>query len=183
MSKDYNQMYADKLAALKESVVGSKIMDALEIKKIGNSKIDQICEAMTKITGKPVYEDFNFRTGKIFGILRSIVQNPKQRKELLEVTGLTKDIIDIYFEVSGNLPYATKDNQMNVGRPMDIAATKELIAIVASKFDVLVEEADLADITQERWDRLYATALEKTAETVKHNKEHGDTVPAEGYEE
>ena len=177
--KDYAAMHKEKLEALKAKVIGSNINTALELKAIDNRKLDQICEAMTKITGVPVWKDFNFRTGKIFGILRSIFQNPKQRQQLLEATGLTDDYIDIYYNITGNLPYVTKDGILNEGRPMDVEATKEFITIVAAQFGVVVEEADLADITQERWDRLYNTAMEKAIETVKHTAQYGETVPTQ----
>ena len=183
MSKDYNVMYEEKLRKLKESVLGSTINDQLEMKAISNRKIEKITDAMSKVVGKKVWEDFNFRTGKILGILRFIAQNPIHRQELLEVTGLTQDYVDIYFKVCGNLPYLnTTDNTLNPGRPMDVEATKEFIKIVAAKFDLLVEDDDLLDITEERWQRLYANTLERISKTIEHNEQHGASIPQQ-YDE
>ena len=183
MSKDYNAMYEEKLKALKESVLGSAINDELEMKAISNRKIEKITDAMSKVVGKKVWEDFNFRTGKILGILRFIAQNPTHRQELLEVTGLTQDYVDIYFKVCGNLPYLnTTDNTLNVGRPMDVESTKNFVKIVAAKFDLLIEDDDLFDITEERWQRLYNNALERITKTVEHNEQYGNAIPQQ-YDE
>lgn len=180
MSKDYHKMYEERLANMKKKVMGSKIADILELKDIGNKKLDEIRSKMSVIVpGKnQVWDDFNFRTGKIFGILRFIGQNPQYRQQLLEVTGLNQNHVDIYFNVCGNLPYLNRtDNSINEGRPMDVEATKEFITVVAAEFGVVVEDSDLVDITQERWDRLYMSALEKIQETAKHNAEYGESVP------
>ena len=182
-NKDYNTMYEEKLKKLKQSVLGSSINDQLEMKAISNRKIEKITDAMSKVVGKKVWEDFNFRTGKILGILRFIAQNPQHRQQLLEVTGLTQDYVDIYFKVCGNLPYLnTTDNTLNTGRPMDVKATKDFVKIVAAKFDLLVEDDDVSDITEERWQRLYNNTLERITKTIEHNEQHGDSVPQQ-YDE
>ena len=181
--KDYQKMYEERLKKQKESVLDSNVNDQLEIKALGNRKIETLTDAMSKIVGKKVWEDFNFRTGKIFGILRFIAQNPIHRQQLLKVTGLTQDYVDIYFKVCGNLPYLnTTDNTLNPGRHMDVEATKEFIKIVAAKFDLLVEDDDVSDITEERWQRLYNNALERITKTIEHNEQHGDSVPQQ-YDE
>lgn len=183
MSKNYNQMYEEKVKKLKESILGTTINDQLEMKAISDKKLEAITEKMSKIVGKPVWEDFNFRTGKIFGIMRFILQNRQHTQELLKVTNLTKDYVDLWWDISGNLPYLnTTDNTLNVGRPMDVESTKEFIKLIAVKLDVLVEDSDLLDINQERWDRLYQNTLAKIAKTVEHNQLHGDSVPTQ-YDE
>ena len=172
-NKDYNAMYEEKLNKLKQSVLGSSINDQLEMKAISNRKIEKITDAMSKVVGKKVWEDFSFRTGKIFGILRFIAQNPQHRQQLLEATGLTQDYVDIYYKVCGNLPYVnTTDNSINPGRHMDVKATREFIKIVAAQFELLVEDDDLSDITEERWTRIYNSALERATETVSFNEKN-----------
>ena len=88
----------------------------------------------------------------------------------MEATGLTQDFIDVYFDVCGYLPYVnTTNNTVNVGKPMNVEATKEFIQVVASKWGLVVKDDDLSDITEERWDRLYNAALEKCNTTVEFN--------------
>lgn len=180
---DYQKIHDDMLNRMKEKLLGSTISQKLELKAISNKKIDEVIAKMNTILDpKKVWEDFNFRTGKIMGILRSIAQNPTKRQQLLEVTGLSQTHVDLYFEVVGNLPFPTNDNTINPGRHMDVEATKEFITLVGLHFGYVVEEADLADITEERWMHLYNNALERCAETIKHREEHADEVPL-AYEE
>ena len=180
---DFKKVHEAKLQDMKRKLLGSSISQKLELKAISNQQIDAVINKMNAILDpKKVWEDFNFRTGKIMGILRSIAQNPTKRQQLLEVTGLSQTHVDLYFEVVGNLPFPTNDNTINPGRHMDVEATKEFITLVGLHFGYVVEEADLADITEERWMHLYNNTLERCAETVKHREEHADEVPL-AYEE
>ena len=174
--KDYQKMHEDRLNALKESVLDSAIKDQLELKAISNKKLEAITDSMSKITGKRVWEDFSFRTGKIFGILRFIVQNPLHRQDLLAATGLNNDYIDIYMKVCGNAPYVNTNNTLNPGKPMNVEATKEFIKIVAIELGLVVDDDDLSDITQERWDRIYQSALERAIDTIKFNEQNNPDV-------
>ena len=134
-------------------------------------------DSMSRITGKKVWEDFSFRTGKIFGILRFIVQNPLHRQDLLAATGLNNDYIDIYMKVCGNAPYVnTTNNTLNPGKHMNVEATKEFIKIVAVELGLVVDDDDLSDITQERWDRIYQSALERAIDTIKFNEQNNPDV-------
>lgn len=183
--KDYAKIYEDKMKKQTEKALNSSIHDILEIKSIGNSKLDEIRTKMSVIVPgrEKVWDDFAFRTGKIFGILRFIAQNAKYRTQLLEASGLTSEHIDIYFNICGNVPYLnSRDNSINPGRPMDVKATKEFIPYIGMKLGVVVEESDIADITQENWDRMYNAALEKITKTAQHNEEFGESIP-EHFEE
>lgn len=167
------ETYAKRLEEQKKSILGSKIAEQLEIKMFSNDKLDSLYKEMSSVTGKPVYEDFNFRSGKILGVLRHIFQNPKQRKELCEVTGLNTAVIDMYYQVCGNLPYLnTKTNTINAGRPMDCEATRDLIKYVASELNILIDDNDLLDINEERWERLSKNALEDAKATMEFNEKN-----------
>lgn len=168
-----DELYEAKLEEMKAKLLGGVIADKIKLRTISNKKIDEIVNKMNEvIKPKKVWEDFNFRTGKILGILRSIAQNPTKRQELLDITGLTQTHIDIYFEVAGNLPFITNDGTINPGRPMDVEQAKELIYHVGVHFGYVIEDADLSDITEERWYHLYNNAIERCAETIKHNEEN-----------
>ena len=79
----------------------------------------------------------------------------------------------MYFKYCGNLPYVnTTDNTVNMGKHMDVSATKDLIKIIAAQLEVVVEDEDLSDITEERWARLYNSALERAKETVAFNEQN-----------
>lgn len=171
----FSKTYEEKVKAQKEACFNSSITEMLEMKSISNKKLQEIMDKMSKITGKPVYEDFSYRSGKILGILRHMLQNPKQRQELCEVTGLNSAYVDLYYQVVGNLPYvSTKNGQLVLGREQDCEATKELVRAAGSTMGVLVEDSDLQDINPERWQRLYEAALEDAKNTIAFNEANGD---------
>ena len=170
---NYKKTYEQKLMEQKANILGNKIVEKLELKALSNKKLEEIYANMESICHKPVYEDFNFRTGKILGVLRYIFQNPKQRKELLEATGLSQAHVDLYYEVCGNLPYvSTKTNTLDVGRPMDCQSTRELIQATGLTLGVLVEDSDLLDINEDRWNRLYENAMADARKTIEFNEKN-----------
>lgn len=183
-------IYNEKIAKMKEKIYTSKVAELLDVKQISNEKLDKIIqEVNAKLPdgkqGKTnrVWDDFNFRCGKILGLLRTIFNHPKIRTELLEITGLTSEIIDLYYMVCGNLPYhEATTNTINPGRPMDVEATKELMIICGDILGFAIDDSDLADITQERWDRLTQLYRERAEDTMRLNAAHAQEVPAE-YDE
>lgn len=167
----FEKSYEKKLEAQKAAILSSPILEQLEQKAEGNKRLEKVMNEMSEITGKPVYEDFNFRTGKLFGIMRHLLQNPKQRQQLLEVTGLSSAHVDLYYQVCGNLPYvSTTNNQLVLGREMDCDMTKELLKVVATTLGVVIDDGDIADINQERWQKMYAKALADAEATVEFNQ-------------
>ena len=102
---NYQEVYQQRLGAMTESILGNKIKEEIEIKSIGDAKLTRLYEDMEQITGKPVYEDFNYRCGKVLGVLKHIAQNSKFSKQLYELTGLNRGYIDIYYSACGQLPY------------------------------------------------------------------------------
>lgn len=173
--------YEIKIAEMKKSLEHSSLNEELELKKIANKKLDEIYEDLQAIVGKPVWEDFNFRTGRILGILRFIAQNPKQRKDLLKATNLRQEYVDMYYRVAGNLPFVDTRNQLSLGRPMHVQQTRDLVKLVGIQLGVYIDENDLFDITEERWKKLYDNALERALETQEHNRISAE--PDGGYDE
>ena len=177
---NYQETYNAKLEAQKKAVLSSAITENIELAKLNDEKIEKLYEDMSAITGKPVYSDFSWRAGKIMGILRHIQQNPKKRKELLQLTGLSSAHIDMWWQVGGNLPYInTVSNTLNLGRPMDCNLAKELLKVVASELNILLDDVDIMDITESNWNRMYQKALEDAQKTIELNSETGNVT----YEE
>ena len=177
---NYQETFNAKLEAQKKAVVNNPIVENLELSKINDQKIEKLYSDMSAITGKPVYSDFSWRSGKVMGVLRHIQQNPKKRKELLELTGLSSAHVDMWWQVGGNLPYVnTVSNTLNLGRPMDCELSKQLLQVVASELGILLEEVDLIDINETNWNRMYQKALEDAQKTVELNAENANVT----YEE
>ena len=174
---NYQEVYQQRLGAMTESILGNKIKEEIEIKSIGDAKLTQLYKEMEEITGKTVYEDYNYCCGKVMGVLKHIAQNSKFSKQLYELTGLNRGYIDIYRSACGQTPYVNKgSNTVNIGRKMDVEATKELMMVTAAALGVILEEADLADINQQRWDKMYTDALEAATKTVELNDNVLDAV-------
>ena len=172
---NYQETFDKRLEEQKKAVASSPIMENIEISKINDNRADEIMEKMSEISGKPVYADFAWRTGKIIGILRHIFQNPKKRKELLMATGLSSAHIDLYYQVMGNLPYVrTTTNTLDPGRPMNCELAKQLIKAVGAELGILVEDSDLIDITDSNWQRLYDKAMEDALQTIEFNKQNAN---------
>lgn len=169
MTKTIQQLYEERMAKLNNNL-SENMKEELAIRDFGNDIYNDIVNKIKTITEKPVWEDFNFRTGKIFGILRTIIQNPLKKEEILAVTGLTQSMVDTFYAICGNIPYVDNKNVINYGRQMDVKATREFIPIVAAKLGLFVSDEDLADITQERWDKLYENGLKRAQETQEFNK-------------
>lgn len=183
-------IYEEKMAKMKDKIYTSKVAEALAVKQISNEKLDKIIQEINsklpdgkKGKTNRVWVDFNFRCGKIMGLLRTIFNHPKLRTELLEISGLSNEIIDLYYSECGNLPYhEVTTNTINLGRPMNVEATKELMVICGEILGFALDDSDLADITQERWDRLTQLYKERAEETIRLNAAHAQEVPAQ-YDE
>lgn len=173
--------YTQKMAEMQASVKDSALNEELELKNMANQRLTEIFSACEEIVKKPVWEDFNFRTGRILGLLRFIAQNPKQRDQLLMTTGLRQEHVDIYYRVAGNLPFCDNSNLIYHGRPMNVQGTKDLVKIVAIQLGVYIDDQDLFDITEERWEKLHKNALERAIETQQDNERNA--IPNGGYDE
>jgi hypothetical protein len=55
---NYNETFQSRLEAQKKNVLSSPIMESLELSKINDKRIQEIYDAMSAVTGKPVYSDF-----------------------------------------------------------------------------------------------------------------------------
>lgn len=178
--RDYQKLYQEKMEAMKTSNLSMDILEELEMNNISSNRTDSLMVEMSKVTGRQVFSDYNFRTGNIIGILRHIMQNRKYQTELLAVTGLSPAHIDFYFKHGGNLPYCdTKSNEVVMGRPMNCDKMRQFIPVVASILGILVNDEDLEDINQERWNALTRRAMENAIATSELNLQNGNVA----YEE
>lgn len=168
--------YLEKLNLQKQ--LNNEIIGEIQTLNITNDILDEIIAKVSDVIEKPVFDVFYWNTGKLFGLMNSIVMNRKQRQELMLITGLTTAQIDLWAKYSGIVPYYN-DKGLNIGKPMDIVKIKQLIPIIANTLGIIVEPDDLCDITQERWDRIYSSALESAMKTAEFEKNKN----VEEYEE
>lgn len=177
---DYQRIYQEKMQAMNQANLHSEIMEELEMGNISSQRINDLMTEMSKVTNRQVFADYNFRTGSIIGILRHIAQNRKYQSELLSITGLTQAHVDFYYRYGGNLPYCdSKSNEVVAGRPMDCDRMRQFLPIVAGILGVLINEEDLDDLNQERWDALTRRAMDTAIATSEMNMQNQGVV----YEE
>ena len=127
--------------------------------------LTSIVDSFESITGKKFYYDYNYRSGKLMGILRYISQNATHEDELLNASHLTKGHIQLYIQYAGNLPYIDKrSGKMIPARPQNQEVLIELLKHTASTLGL--SEPDTSDITSEQWDRLVSQAYERCQDNL-----------------
>lgn len=174
MNKNYAEIYAAKMSKMQKSNISAEILEELEMSNISSQRADSLMAEMSKVTGRPVFSDFNFRTGNIMGILRHIMQNRKVQDELFRITNLTNAHIDFWFKNGGNLPYCDpKTNVVVAGRNMNCEKIRQFIPVVAGILGILINPEDLDDINTDRWEQLYKRAMENAQETADLNIQNG----------
>ena len=108
------------------------------------------------------------------------MQNRKFQNELFAITGLNNSHIDFWFKYGGNMAYCDpKSNEVIAGRTMNCEKIRMFIPIVASILGVLINDEDLDDINQERWETLYKRSMENALATADMNLQNGNVA----YEE
>ena len=152
----------------KSSLSSSPLFKILEVKKNNAIIINKITEDMKVILGREVWNDFNFKAGKVMGLLRTIGMNRNVDFSCIVPT----EYVDLFFEYGGNLPYIDKTTgQLNEGRPMNPEMLIELMKFVYTHLGMEYLESEFDDITQERWDKLYKAAMERAEKNMNFNKE------------
>lgn len=152
----------------KSSLSTSPLFKILEIKKNNAIIINKITEDMKVILGREVWNDFNFKSGRVMGLLRTIGMNRNIDFSYIIPT----EYVDLFFEYGGNLPYIDKTTgQLNEGRPMNPSMIIELMKFVYTHLGMEFTDTEFNDITQERWDKLYKAALERAEKNMNFNKE------------
>lgn len=152
----------------KSSLSSSPLFKILEVKKNNAIIINKITEDMKVILGREVWNDFNFKAGKVMGLLRTIGMNRNVDFTYIIPT----EYVDLFFEYGGNLPYIDKTTgQLNEGRPMNPEMLIELMKFVYTHLGMEYLDSEFDDITQERWDKLYKAAMERAEKNMNFNNE------------
>lgn len=151
----------------KSSLSSSPLFKILEIKKNNAIILNKIAENMKVILGREVWNDFNFKSGKVMGLLRTIGMNRNIDFSFI----VPVEYVDLFFEYGGNLPYIDKTTgQLNEGRPMNPEMLIELLKFVYTHLGMEYLDSEFDDITQERWDKLYKAAMERATKNEEFNK-------------
>lgn len=141
-------------------------IEKLQAKKQNNVIINSISSNLQGVVGKPTWVEFNWKSGKVMGILRTMALN-RNNTSVFVASGIEPEIIDMYFDVAGNLPYIDKNGLLNLGRPQTCSEYVELLKYVYDKLNLVYDDTEFDDITEERWNALYAGNMERIRKTLE----------------
>lgn len=142
------------------------IYERIGQKKNNNLILNKITADISGIIGKSCWVEYNWRCGKVLGLLRTLSLN-RNIPAVFEVSGIEEEVIDLYYEVAGNLPYIDKNGQFNAGRPQFCEELIELMQYVYSKLGITAADNEFDDINQKHWDDLYNASMERIRKTLE----------------
>lgn len=140
--------------------------EKLQIKKQNNIIINDASSKLATVTGKPTWVEFNWKAGKVMGILRTMALN-RNNSSVFTTLDIEPEVIDIYYELAGNLPFIDKNGMLNVGRPQICSEYIELLKYVYDKLALVYDDTEFDDITEERWNTLYNSNMERIKKTLE----------------
>lgn len=141
-------------------------IEKLQIKKANNIIINNISSNLQAVVGKPTWVEYNWKSGKVMGILRTMALN-RNNSNVFVACNLEPEIVDMYYELGGNLPYIDKNGMLNLGRPQMCEEYIELLKYVYDKLNLVYDDDEFNDITEERWNTLYASNMERIKKTLE----------------
>jgi hypothetical protein len=100
------------------------------------------------------------------GLLRTLLLN-RNIPTVFQVSGIEEEIVDLYFDIAGNLPYIDKNGQINIGRPQQPEELIELLQHVYEQLGLVAMDNEFEDITKEHWDSLYNSNMERIRKTLE----------------
>ena len=141
-------------------------IEKLQIKKQNNNIINSISSNLQAVIGKSCWVEYNWKSGRVMGILRTMALN-RNNSNVFMVCDIEPEVIDMYFEVAGNLPYIDKNGLLNLGRPQMCGELIELLQYVYDKLGLVHDNDEFSDITEERWNALFNSNMERIRKTLE----------------
>lgn len=141
-------------------------IEKLQIKKQNNNIINSISSNLQAVISKSCWVEYNWKSGRVMGILRTMALN-RNNSNVFMACDIEPEVIDMYFEVAGNLPYIDKNGMLNLGRPQMCSEYVELLEYVYNKLGLTYDDSEFDDVTEERWNVLYASNMERIRKTLE----------------
>lgn len=146
--------------------VSKQFKETLTVNAYINRRLDEIDNKVEAILNKKPWNNFYFRTGRIMGLLQTMMMNPKEMDKLVQATGISEDYVEAYRNYGGCLPYVSKQTGAIESRQMDPDMCKDLIIEVATVLGIPIDENMLDDINQDRWEMLFKASMERCQNTL-----------------
>ena len=141
-------------------------IEKLQIKKANNAVINTISSNLQATIGKPTWVEFNWKSGKVMGILRTMALN-RNNTSVFTACDIEPEVVDMYYELAGNLPFIDKNGLLNLGRPQMCSEYIELLKYVYDKLKLTYDDDEFNDITEKRWNTLYNSNMERIKKTLE----------------
>lgn len=141
-------------------------IEKLQIKKNNNRILDSISSNLQATVGKACWVEYDWKSGRVMGILRTMALN-RNNSNVFIAAPIEPEVVDMYFELAGNLPYIDKNGLLNMGRQQMCAEYIELLQYVYDKLGLTYDDSEFNDITEERWNVLYASNMERIKKTLE----------------
>jgi hypothetical protein len=136
-----------------------------EIERVNEAdkRLQELRRGVSKILGKDCREDFNFTTGSLIGMLRSIAGDYKNQDTCLDYLGITKGELRAFQEVLGYFPYYSKNSSRVIEGKLPLwGKVKVFVEYLSLKLGITFTEEDLKDLEdRERIEALYVRTLQK----------------------
>lgn len=141
-------------------------IEKLQVKKQNNLILNDISSNLQAVIGKPTWVEFNWKSGKVMGILRTMALN-RNNTNVFAACSIEPEVVDMYYELAGNLPYIDKNGMLNLGRPQMCSEYVELLKYVYDKLGLTYDDSEFDDVTEERWAALYNANMERIKKTLE----------------
>ena len=141
-------------------------IEKLQVKKQNNNIISTINTNLQNVIGKPTWIEYNWKSGKVMGILRTMALN-RNNTSVFTACSIEPEVVDMYYELAGNLPYIDKNGMLNLGRPQACAEYVELLKYVYDKLKLSYDDSEFDDVTEERWNALFNSNMERIRKTLE----------------
>ena len=141
-------------------------IEKLQIKKQNNNLINSVSSNLQAVIGKACWVEYNWKSGRVMGLLRTMALN-RNNSNVFMACNLEPEVVDMYYELAGNLPYIDKNGMLNLGRPQMCGEYIELLKYVYDKLNLVYDDTEFDDITEERWNTLYNSNMERIRKTLE----------------
>lgn len=150
-----------------EAVKNDSFSEMIEISEYNESRFTTITETIKSVINKEVWNEFSFGSvsGRILGILRTLNFEFKHRENLCKELGISALLVDMYYQHAGNAPYYSKQGEVVLARPMNVAVTRELVKRTATELGIIITDADLNMINETNEKVRNESALQKAEDT------------------
>lgn len=143
------------------------IIDRINAKKASNTILNEKISIVAEKTKRDVFTDFNYKVGKLIGLLMAIQFSGKYKNEILPMVNLEEEEIDVFAEIIGSVTFINADGALIKGKEQDSNALQEFVLYISDKWNLGYSNKDVDDINKERFEEIQNIAQLKAEKTLE----------------